>query len=45
MIGLSIKKKRKVKPVRESVGVGYRGIRNAVVRHFHDTNESVINLM
>jgi hypothetical protein len=36
-------KKRKVKPVREIAGVGYRRMRIAVVRHLNDINESTIH--
>jgi len=39
------RKERKVKPVTESGGVGYRGMRIAVVRHLHDINESTINFI
>jgi hypothetical protein len=45
MIRLSIKKKRKVKPVTEIGSVGCRGMKIAVVRHLYDINESAINFI
>jgi hypothetical protein len=48
MIGLGIsKRKRKVKPVRKSVGVWYggKGMRIAVVRHLYDINKQQLILL